>query len=110
MRAPSKPAPDTVVKQAQALGVRVRAARARRSLRVEDLASRADMSLKTVQAIERGDLGTGIGAYLKILWALGLTSEIDLIADPGLDQTGLSLELSAQGKRVRVKKAVDNDF
>ena len=110
MRTPTKPAPEAVTQQVLALAGRIRAARIRRKLRVEDLASRADISAKTLQSIERGELGTSIGAHMKVLWALGLSAEVDLIADPGLDQTGLTLEISAQGKRVRVKKAVDNDF
>lgn len=61
-------------------------------------------------AVERGDLGTGLGAYLRVLWALGLNQQLDIVADVGLDQMGLTLELGAQSRRVRVKKAVDNDF
>lgn len=110
MRTPAKPYPDTLLAQAGALGARVRAARKRRSWRIEDLAARADLSTKSVMAIERGDLGTGLGAYLRVLWALGLNQQLDVVADVGLDQTGLTLELSQQGRRVRVKKAVDNDF
>ena len=61
-------------------------------------------------AVERGDLGTGLGAYLRVLWALGLNQQLDIVADVGLDQMGLTLELGAQSRRVRVKKTVDNDF
>lgn len=110
MRTVAKPYPDVLIAQASALGARVRAARVRRGWRLEDLAARADLSTKSIAAIERGDLGTGLGAYLRVLWALGLNEQIDVVADAGLDQTGLTLELSAQGRRVRVKKAVDNDF
>lgn len=63
-----------------------------------------------MEAVERGELSTGIGAYIKALWALGLDEELDLLADPGLDRDGLALELSAQTKRVRVRTKVDNDF
>lgn len=110
MRTSAKPAPAAVMLQAQALGQRIRAARTRRKLRIEDMALHADLAVKTISAIERGELGTGLGAVLKVLWALGLGSGIDQVADPGLDQTGLALDLNAQGQRVRIKKATDNDF
>ncbi len=110
VRTPVKPYPDTLMIQAQALGARVRAARTRRAWRIEDLADRSDLSTKSVAAIERGDLGTSFGAYLRVLWALGLNDAVDVLADVGLDQTGLTLELGAQSRRVRVRKAIDNDF
>lgn len=110
MRTPAKPYPDQLLAQSVALGSRLRAARKRRAWRIEDLAARADLSTKSIMAIERGDLGTGLGAYLRVLWALGLNQQLDIVADVGLDQMGLTLELGAQSRRVRVKKAVDNDF
>lgn len=104
------PAPDVVVDRVARLGQRIRAARTRRRLRREDLAQRAGVSRSTLEAIERGELATGIGAYVRALWALGLDQELDLIADPGLDREGLALELSAQTKRVRVRTKVADDF
>lgn len=102
--------PDTVVDRVARLGLRIRAARTRRKLRREDLAARAGVSRSTLEAIERGELTTGIGAYVRALWALGVDEELDLIADPGLDRDGLALELSAQTKRVRVRRKAGNDF
>jgi hypothetical protein len=63
-----------------------------------------------MEAIERGEVSTEIGAYVKARWALGLDGEFDLLADPGLDRDGLALEFSAQTKRVRVGTKVNNDF
>jgi len=37
-----------------------------------------------MEAIERGELSTGIGAYVRALWALGLDGELNLLADPDL--------------------------
>jgi hypothetical protein len=51
-----------------------------------------------------------LGAVLHVLWNLGLSNEIELIADPGLDERGLALSLTATGKRVRVPSKIDNDF
>jgi hypothetical protein len=63
-----------------------------------------------MEAIERGELTTGIGACVRALWTLGLDQELSLVADPGLDRDGLALELSAQTKRVRVQTRVDDNF
>lgn len=104
------PTPEEVSQRALGLGLRIRAARTRRKLRRADLAQRAGISRSTLEAVERGELATGLGAYLKALWALGLDGELELIADPGLDRDGLALELSSQTKRVRVRRDLDNDF
>jgi len=95
------------------LGQRIRAARVRRQLRQEDVAARAGLSRKAIDAVESGKLTTGIGTYMQVLWAMGLDSEVDLIADPGLDRDGLALELNRQTKRVHVapsRRQLNNDF
>lgn len=105
------PPPAAVVQLATALGQRVRAARIRRGLRQEDLAQKAGLSRTAIEAVEAGKLTTGLGTYLQALWAMGLAEGLELIADPGLDRDGLSLELNLQSKRVKVSKgALDNDF
>lgn len=101
---------DPVVGIAKRLGERVRAARIRRKLRQDDLARRTGLSRTSIQNIERGDLGCSLAVVFRVLWNLGLATEIELIADPGLDRDGLSLALSADKKRVFVPKKVDDDF
>jgi hypothetical protein len=68
------------------------------------------VSRSTIEAIERGSIETSLGGYLRVLWAMGLNNEVELLADPGLDREGLALSFSSQSKRVRVDKALDNDF
>lgn len=92
------------------LGGRIRTARIRRKKRQEDLALTTGLSRSTIQAIERGDTSCSLGNVLLVLWTLGLSREIDLIADPGLDREGLALSLDTQGKRVRVRRKLDNEF
>ncbi|MFG6417065.1 helix-turn-helix domain-containing protein [Roseateles sp. DC23W] len=104
-----QPSP-AVVLLAKQLGQRVRAARVRRKLRQEDLATKAGLSRTAIEAVEAGKLTTGLGTYLQALWAMGLTGGINVVADPGLDRDGLALELDAQTMRVHVGGAVDNDF
>src|SRR5688572_13548736 len=102
--------PPHLANQAAALGDRIRIARQRRQLRLEDIALKTGLARSTIEAVERGKLGTSLGAYLAVLWILGLNRELDLIADPGLDRDGLALSLSVEDKRVRVPRKLDNDF
>lgn len=105
------PTDPQVARQAAELGARIRTARQRRRLRLADMADKTGLSRSTIEAVERGALGTSLGSYLAVLSAMGLAREIDLIADPGLDRDGLALELSVTEKRVRVRPGpAGNDF
>lgn len=95
---------------ARDLGARLAIARKRRQLRQQDLAERTGLSRSTIQAIERGELSCSLGGLLNVLWTLGLANELQLIADPGLDQQGLALALSRDKRRVFLPRQVDNDF
>lgn len=92
------------------LGERIRTARIRRRLRQEDLATITGLSRSSIKAIERGDPGCSIGILVRVLWDLGLTGELELIADPGLDRDGLTVALSTETKRVFVPKKARDDF
>jgi transcriptional regulator with XRE-family HTH domain len=113
----AKPPPGTPVlvnavmaERIVALGQRIRAARMHRQWRQVDLAERAGLSRSTIEAIERGEPGTAIGAYVQVLWTMGLDRELDLVADPGLDREGLALTISTSDKRVRPTRKLDNAF
>jgi len=95
---------------ARELGRRIRAARVRRKISQHDLAGRTGLSRSSIQALERGELSVSLGIALKVLWNLGLTNEVSLIADPGLDRDGLALSLMADKVRVVAPRKVDNDF
>lgn len=102
--------PDEIIEQISALGLRVRQARIHRKLRREDLAKRANLSRTAIEAVERGEPTTGIGTYLRALWAMGLNRELDLLADPGLDREGMALQFSVENKRVVIPRKPSNDF
>ncbi len=103
-------APGSIVQAARNLGSRIALARSRRSLRQEDLARKAGISKVTLNRIESGALGTGLGAYIAVLWALGLDSELDAIADPDTDDVGRTLESARRGQRVRRSQVLHDDF
>lgn len=95
---------------AQALGARIRIARQRRGLRVEDVAEKAQIGKKTVEAVEKGSLTTSLGAYLAVLNCMSLAREVDLVADPGLDREGALLVYEPGARRVRPSTKLNNDF
>lgn len=97
-------APAAVEHAARELGRRVRLARARRRLSQRELASRAGVSYVTLRAVETGNLLTGLGAYVAVIWALGLEREFAAFLDPDRDIEGKQLELARTPRRVRAKK------
>jgi transcriptional regulator with XRE-family HTH domain len=104
-------APFAVKDGAQRIGDRLRTARKRRRLTLRELAAKAGISYDTARAVEAGNLQTGLGAYLAMLWAMGLDAEIRAFADPDRDDEGKQLEASRAPQRVRHHRAaVDGDF
>lgn len=104
-------APFAVKDGARRIGERLAVARKRRRLTVRELASKAGISYDTARAVEAGNLQTGLGAYLAMLWAMGLESEIQALADPERDDEGKQLELTRQPQRVRHRKErLDGEF
>ena len=96
---------------AQRIGERLTLARKRRRLTVRELASKAGISYDTVRAVEAGNLQTGLGAYLAMLWAMGLESEFQAFVDPERDDEGKQLELTRLPQRVRHRKErLDGEF
>lgn len=102
--------PTELSEVAPSLGLRIRAARQARRLRLEDVAEKTGLSRKTVEAVERGELSTSLGAFIAVLGCMNLADALDLVADPGLDREGLALNFSVSDKRVRLSTKVDNDF
>jgi hypothetical protein len=104
-------APAAVEEAARALGSRIRLARIRRRLPLRELAQRAGVNHKNADAVESGSLLTGLGAYLALIWALGLEREVAKLLDPDHDEVGKQLELARTPKRARAKKgSIDADF
>jgi transcriptional regulator with XRE-family HTH domain len=104
-------APAAVVDAARTTGARVRLARVRRRLTLRQLAAKAGVAYDTARAVEAGNLMTGLGAYLALIWALGLERELTTFLDPDRDQIGKQLELTRVPQRARAPKgARDGDF
>jgi len=103
-------APAAVVDAAVRVGRDIATARVRRRLREEDLAGKAGISRVTLRRVEAGALGTGIGAYFAVLWALGLDGGVGEIASPDRDVEGQTLEAARRGERVRPARELSDDF
>ncbi len=103
-------APAAVTSAIQQLGANVATARVRRGLRQEDLARKAGISKVTMNRIEAGALGTGIGAYTAVLWAMGLHDAVSRLADPDDDVEGTTLEAARRPARVGLSRELSDDF
>lgn len=104
-------APPAAVEEAVVrLGANIETARLRRRWTQQQLAEKAGITRSTLLAIERGKPGTGIGAYVSVLWALGLHDAIAEIASLDRDEEGRTLEAARLPKRARPPRALDDDF
>lgn len=97
--------PFAVRRSLKKLGLDIKEARLRRALPASVVAARAFTSRPTLQRIEAGDPGVGIGIYAAVLQALGLLDNLGEVADASRDETGLTLSASALPKRARLKPA-----
>lgn len=67
------------------LGENIRLARLRRNLSTEQVAERANMSRPTLWSIEKGNPGVNMGAYIQVLFILGLEQDLlDVARDDAL--------------------------
>jgi transcriptional regulator with XRE-family HTH domain len=103
-------APAAVLDAVVKLGQDIATARVRRQLREEDLAAKAGITRTTLRRVEAGALGTGVGAYAAVLWALGLHHDLADVAAPEHDVEGQTLEAARRGERVRLPRQLSDDF
>ena len=87
------------------LGEKIRLARLRRNLSTTMLAERSGMTRMTLRGIENGEPTVSLGAYVNVLFSLGLEKDLMLVAKD--DELGRRLQDAglANVKRKRAKKA-----
>lgn len=102
--------PAAVHEEVLQLGAHIGAARLRRRWTQQELADKAGITRSTLVAIEQGKLGTGIGAYVSVLWALGLHGEVAGLASLERDAEGRTLEAARLPRRARSPGGLDDDF
>ena len=95
---------DWLPPQAQAalreLGVGLALARLRRRESLRAWALRLGVSVRTVQRLEAGDPGVGMGVYAAALWLVGRTQALAALADPALDLGAQEMDLQAARERL----------
>jgi len=86
----------------EALGTNIKLARLRRKLSSAYLAEAANLSRSTISQIEKGTPGVSIGAYLQVLFILGMENELATIASA--DEVGRALQDAELLPTGRVRK------
>ena len=103
--------PVEIEKYLSEIGERIRIARKRRMITMEDMASRMFVTRKTLSRLEKGDPGVSLAVFASALWVLGLEKDLLEIAVPEKDKTGTFLEKQRLPERIRKQKNKDDlDF
>jgi hypothetical protein len=87
----------------RALGLNLALARTRRKESLRAWALRLGVSVRTVQRLEDGDPGVGMGVYAAALWLIGRADALPALADPALDRGALELDLRQAQVRLQRK-------
>lgn len=73
---------------------------------MRDWAKRIGVSVRTLQRLEAGDPGVGLGVYAAALWLMGRADALPDLADPALDRGALALDVrQAQERLARRNRA-----
>jgi transcriptional regulator with XRE-family HTH domain len=88
------------------LGGDISAARRRREISTPLMAERALISRMTLYRAERGDPGVSIGVYATLLFVLGLTDRVSMLADASADPVGMRLAEEQLPKRIRRQDSI----
>jgi transcriptional regulator with XRE-family HTH domain len=105
-----KTLPSEAAARFKELGHRVRVARTRRGLSIAEVAAKAGINRNTLNALELGKPGVAIGAYVTVLWALGLDKTLEGVAHPDTDIHGKTLEASRRPVRIRKSQKLKNEY
>src|SRR5712692_264919 len=105
-----KTLPIEATERIRDLGYRVRLARTRRGMSIAEVAAKAGINRNTLNALELGKPGVAIGAYITVLWALGLDRTLEGVAQPDSDTHGKTLEASRRPARVRKSQKSKNEY
>ena len=102
--------PPQALKALSELGENLALARVRRRESLLDWAQRLRVSARTVQRLEAGDAGVGMGVYAAALWLIGRTDALASLADPALDRGALELDMRAASDRLARRRGGVSEF
>jgi transcriptional regulator with XRE-family HTH domain len=106
----NKALPVPAAKAIEVLAKDIATARKRRRIPQRLLAHRMMVSLDTLQRLERGDAGVGLGIVATALWALGLIDRLAALASPDHDTVGKGEELKRLPKQARTPRMSKSDL
>lgn len=92
------------------VGQHIQIARKRRRMSEMRLAKLALTSRRTIQRLESGAPGVGIGIVISVLYVLQLEKDLLQLANPDRDEIGLFLEQTRLPKRIHDKDDPEYDF
>lgn len=93
--------PTGALRALQALGENLRVARERRGESLRAWAARMDVSVPTLQRMERGDPTVGMGVYATAVWLGGQVDALARIMTPTSDVAANELEVAKASRRRR---------
>lgn len=82
------------------LGLNLATARLRRKTSLRAWAARLGVSVSTLQRMEAGDPGVGIGVYATALWLVNMSDQLSNIAKPEADVGAITEEVEVIRKRL----------
>jgi transcriptional regulator with XRE-family HTH domain len=102
--------PYSVEQALSRLGQSLRTARVRRNFTIQEVADKIGTGPRAIMDAEKGKASTGIGVYVTLLWVYDLLSPFNEVANPTLDEQGLTLAAAKEKTRARRSAGLDNDF
>ena len=91
--------PPQALQAVKALGEGLALARLRRRESLRGWALRMGVAVRTVQRMEKGDPGVGMGIYALAIWLMGRTQALADVSAPEYDMAALDLELRSLKRR-----------
>ncbi len=91
--------PPQALQSVKALGEGLALARLRRKESLRGWALRMGVAVRTVQRMEKGDPGVGMGIYALAIWLMGRTQALADVSAPEYDMAALDLELQSLKRR-----------
>ncbi len=99
--------PTELIDAISQLGERIRIARKRRAITMEEMSSRMFVNRKSLARLEKGDPGVSLAVFASALWMLGLDKDLMKVALPERDDVGIFHERKKLPTRVRASNSSD---
>jgi len=96
--------PPQALQSLQAFGADLALARKRRKQSLREWAARMGVSVRTLQRMEQGDPGVGMGIYAMAVWLLGRSQALAQVALPELDMAALDQDIAKAKQRGQAKR------